>query len=146
MIYRWPDFLAVVWLDSFPTSFPQLPSANCLSYSVFLCVAGRAYWRESAGGEVVGGAKSCGGEKAWSSINHWLIFVYSLQFMCNICILFVSARLLPFTYLHKISNKKNGKQLSSLITRQHFKIFQTWTVLEASFKTRLILLKVFPNE
>ncbi len=32
---------------------PLLPSASCLSFSAFLCVAGRAYWRER-GWEVVG--------------------------------------------------------------------------------------------
>ncbi len=29
---------------------PPLPSASCLSFSVFLCVAGRAYWREMGDG------------------------------------------------------------------------------------------------
>ncbi len=43
-------FLAVVWFGSSPT---PLPWANCLSFSVFLRVAGRAYWRERGGGGVV---------------------------------------------------------------------------------------------
>jgi hypothetical protein len=43
MIYREPCFLAVVRFGSSPTPFP---SARCLSSSVFLCVAGRAYWRK----------------------------------------------------------------------------------------------------
>jgi|688.fasta_scaffold1056905_1 hypothetical protein len=34
MIYRWPGFLAMVWLAS-----PPLPWANCLSFSVFLCIS-----------------------------------------------------------------------------------------------------------
>ncbi len=43
IIYRGPDFLATQQLGSSPTSFPlYLPSASCLSLSVFLCVAGRA--------------------------------------------------------------------------------------------------------
>jgi len=36
-------FLAVVWFDSSPTPFPSLPSATCLSFAVFPCVAGRPY-------------------------------------------------------------------------------------------------------
>ncbi len=47
--------------------YPPLPTASCLSFSVFLCVAGQAYWR---GGEGFGGTKSYDGEKSWSSINH----------------------------------------------------------------------------
>jgi hypothetical protein len=43
MIYRWPCFLAVVWFGSSPTPFLV---TSCLSFSIFLCVAGRAYWRE----------------------------------------------------------------------------------------------------
>jgi hypothetical protein len=43
MIYRGPDF-GLVWL-----LLPPLTSASCISVSVFLCVAGRAYWmREGA--------------------------------------------------------------------------------------------------
>ncbi len=42
-----PGFLAVVWFGSSPAPFVPLPSASCrLSFSVFLCVADRAYWRE----------------------------------------------------------------------------------------------------
>jgi hypothetical protein len=40
MIYRVPGFLAVVY--SSPPPPPPLPSASCLSFSVFLCTAGRA--------------------------------------------------------------------------------------------------------
>ncbi len=61
MIYG-PGFLAVVWFGSSPTPSPL---ASCLSFPVFLFVAGRAYLR--GGG---GGAKSYAGEKAWSSIHH----------------------------------------------------------------------------
>jgi hypothetical protein len=28
---------------------PLFPSASCLAFSVFLCIAGRAYWRERGG-------------------------------------------------------------------------------------------------
>jgi hypothetical protein len=42
MIYRGPGCLAVVWFDfSPPPSLPPLLSAQVLSFSVFLCVAGR---------------------------------------------------------------------------------------------------------
>ncbi len=47
MIYRGPGFLAVVWIGSSTSPSPKpLPSATCLSFSVFLCDAGRAYRRE----------------------------------------------------------------------------------------------------
>ncbi len=52
-----------------PTPSPLL-SASCLFFSVFLCVVGRAYWRERGG--VGGGAKSYG-EKVWSSTNHSIL-------------------------------------------------------------------------
>ncbi len=42
MIYRGPGYLAVVWSCSSPRQPPPpLPSASCLSFSVFLCVAQR---------------------------------------------------------------------------------------------------------
>ncbi len=67
MISRLPGFLAVAWFGSSPHPLPPLLSASCLSFSVVLCGAGRAYWREGRG--VVGGwAKSYDGQKAWSSI------------------------------------------------------------------------------
>jgi hypothetical protein len=51
IIYRGPGFFAVVRIGSTPTpSPPPLPSASCLSFSVFLFVAGRAYKRERGGG------------------------------------------------------------------------------------------------
>jgi hypothetical protein len=48
MICRGLGFLAIVWF-SFMDSLPPLPSASCLSFSLFLCVAGRAYRRERWG-------------------------------------------------------------------------------------------------
>jgi hypothetical protein len=54
MIYRGPGFFAVARCGSSPTPFPSFPPASCLSFSVFLCVAGQAYWREKGGrGEVM---------------------------------------------------------------------------------------------
>ncbi len=64
MTYRGPGFLAVVRFGSSPTSSVSLPIAICLS--VFLCFVDRAYWQERGGGDGEG-AKSYGGEKAWSS-------------------------------------------------------------------------------
>ncbi len=54
-------------------TIPPLPSASCPCFSVFLGVSGRAYTdgREGGGGR---GAKSYVGEKAWSSINHSILF------------------------------------------------------------------------
>ncbi len=49
---------------------PPLPSASCLSFSVFLC-GGREYtgWRGGAGGAT----KSYDGKKAWSFKNHSIL-------------------------------------------------------------------------
>ncbi len=55
------------------TFFPSLLSASCLSFSVFLCVAGRACWRERGGGGE-GVPKSYDSEKDWSSINHSILY------------------------------------------------------------------------
>ncbi len=67
MIYREPGFLAAVCFGSSPTPSP-------LSVSHSSCVAGRAYWLER--GDVGGGrgAQSYDGEKAWSSINHSILY------------------------------------------------------------------------
>ncbi len=46
MIYWGPGILAVVWFGSSKSQPPPPPSISCLSISVFLCVAGRAYWRK----------------------------------------------------------------------------------------------------
>ncbi len=43
MINRWPSFLAVVLIWLLPTPSPSPVSK--LTLSVFLCLAGRAYWR-----------------------------------------------------------------------------------------------------
>jgi len=59
------------------TSLP-LPSANCLSFSVFLCLAGRAYCRERGGGGERG-AKSYDCKKAWPSINHSILSARGLR-------------------------------------------------------------------
>jgi hypothetical protein len=46
-----------------------LKTASCFSFWVFLCVVGRAYWRERGGGCGRGGAESHDPRKAWSSVN-----------------------------------------------------------------------------
>ncbi len=48
MKYRGLGFLAIVWLAP-PPPHPPLPQASCLSISVFVWVACRAYWREREG-------------------------------------------------------------------------------------------------
>ncbi len=55
-----------------------LPSASCLSFSVFQFVTGRTYWRKMGEGGG-GGAKSFDNEKAWYSVNHSILsgYVYS---------------------------------------------------------------------
>ncbi len=59
----------LIWLP--PPPLLPLPSASCLTVSIFLCVAGRAYWRE----RVVDTwrAKSHAAEEAWSSIHHSIL-------------------------------------------------------------------------
>ncbi len=49
---------------------PPLPSANSLSFLVFLCVAVKVYKPEKGGLGIGGGVKSYDGENAWSSIIH----------------------------------------------------------------------------
>ncbi len=51
--------------DFAPPQTHPLPSSCCLSFSVFLCVAGRAWG--------VVADKSYDGEKAWYSINHSIL-------------------------------------------------------------------------
>jgi hypothetical protein len=54
MIYRRPGFLAIIRFGSSPAPSPPLPSARCLYFSVFLCVASAVmYWRNRER-EVVG--------------------------------------------------------------------------------------------
>jgi hypothetical protein len=40
------SFLWLYYSAPRPPPSPSLPSSSCLSFSVFLCVAGLAYWRE----------------------------------------------------------------------------------------------------
>ncbi len=53
----------MIWL--LPHPLPPFSLASCISFSAFMCVAGRA----GRGGR----AKSYDGEKAWSSINHSIL-------------------------------------------------------------------------
>ncbi len=76
MIYRRLSFLAVSDLATRPPPSPSPKQVVSLS-PVFLCVAGRAYWREGEGGGGGLGAKSLllllksdVGGKGLSSINH----------------------------------------------------------------------------
>ncbi len=72
MIYRWPGFLAVIRFGSVHNTSPTLPSVICLSFSVFLCVAGPAYCRE--GGRGAGTRRQIiRPRKAWPSISHSLL-------------------------------------------------------------------------
>ncbi len=73
---EYQGFLAVVRLGSTPTPIPPLPSASSLSFSDFLCVAGRANWRERCGAGGRRGAKSYNREEAWPSINHSILSAY----------------------------------------------------------------------
>ncbi len=57
---------------------PPLPLANCLSFSVFLCLAGRAYCQERGGGGRRG-AISYNRKKAWPCINHSIFSVRGLR-------------------------------------------------------------------
>ncbi len=66
--------------DLAPHPHPPSPLlfASCLPFSVFLCIAAcRAYWQEWGGGGG-GGARSFDGEKAWSAINHSILFGFDL--------------------------------------------------------------------
>ncbi len=80
MIFRVPGLRS--YDSATPTPFPPLPSANCLSFSVFLCVAGRAYCRERGGGGVWAWSqitKPYDHKKAWPSINHSVLSVRGLR-------------------------------------------------------------------
>jgi len=70
MIYRGSGLLGVVWFGSTPSNPfpPPLRSAGCLSFSVFLCVAGPACLQEREGGGGRG-AESYECKKAWASRN-----------------------------------------------------------------------------
>ncbi len=64
----------MIWLLPHP---PTLPSASCLSFSVFLCVARRAYRREGLG---KGGREEA---KAWySTYNHNYSYSLAVNILC----------------------------------------------------------------
>ncbi len=76
MIYREPSILAVIWFGSSPTHSPSLTTASCLSFQVFLCVAGRIYRRGVGGGRVGGEDPSrTARQPGRSSINHSILSV-----------------------------------------------------------------------
>ncbi len=53
MFYWGPDFLASGWLGSSPPPFiSPLPTASCISFSIFLYVCGRTYRREREWGRI----------------------------------------------------------------------------------------------
>ncbi len=43
-------FLRTYYMAQRPPPSPPFPSASCLSFSIFLCIAGPAYWRERGSG------------------------------------------------------------------------------------------------
>ncbi len=73
MFYKGPGFLTILLFVHAPLLHP-LTSAKCLSFSVSVCVAGRAYLRKEVGSGR--GAKSYDHEKAWPSINHSILSDY----------------------------------------------------------------------
>jgi hypothetical protein len=108
-----------------PPSLPlPLPSASCLSFSFFLCVAGRAYWR---GG---GGTKSYDSEEAWSSINHSVLSGWQAVVLGHSLISILWFRLLAPHF--SIQNMYNVQQLLGSLT---FKIH--WWVLKVLIKSSL---------
>jgi hypothetical protein len=70
MIYREPDFLAIVWFGSSPIPFPKL--SLFLMPAVCLCVAGSAYWQERG----VGRNQIIRPRESWPSINHAVLSGY----------------------------------------------------------------------
>ncbi len=74
MIYRGQ----AVWFGSTRAPPLHLPSANCLSFSVFLCVASPAYWREKGGREGAG-VEPNHSKKTWSSIKRSILSAFYRQ-------------------------------------------------------------------
>ncbi len=99
-ILRGPGFLAVVWFRSTPAPLPILPSASCLSFSVFLCVAGPADWREM--GEGGRGAESTAWKKAWPSISASILSDAQHAGKTVVRLIFLCCRLTPLWHCWKI--------------------------------------------
>ncbi len=76
MIYRGPGLLVVIYgLAPRLSPHPLLSSESCLSFSVFLCVAGRVTGEVRAGE----GDKACDGEKVCSTNRSILSGRYTLR-------------------------------------------------------------------
>ncbi len=63
------------FLRSYYLGHTPLPSSSCLSFSVFLWVAGRVFWRERSWWGEWGGAKQY--KKVWSPINHLILSAFN---------------------------------------------------------------------
>ncbi len=97
-----------------PPPSPHIPSASCLSFSDFLFVACRGYWREKMG-EGGEGAKSYDCEKAWSSINHSKrthgrdILTWNLRPLANIkrslCLVHIATYIVPLYHSWSMLDK-----------------------------------------
>ncbi len=83
MIYRWPVFLVVVWLDSSPTPLPPLPSVSSTSDTQEDWKRETTSWHERGGEGYGRGAKSYDRKIAWSVINH------SILSACKACVYFI---------------------------------------------------------
>jgi hypothetical protein len=76
--YRGPGFLAVVWFVSLPPPFSRQ------KVGPWTLDIGRLRKRDNLLTGEGEGAKSCDGEKAWSSINHSIISGYSDRSKSNV--------------------------------------------------------------
>ncbi len=73
MVYSRPNFLRSYDSAPRPAPSPPLLSASWLSFSFFLCVAGRTYWRERGGG---GGQESLA---LYKSFTLWCMDTKAMQ-------------------------------------------------------------------
>jgi hypothetical protein len=71
----------MIWL--LPHPFPLFPSASCLSFSVFLCIAGQRLPTGEDGEGVEDEPNSYDGEKTWSFVNHSILSDFT-----SLCVFF----------------------------------------------------------